>query len=99
MENAGPFKIVAFAGASNWPYWAAEANGLFARHGLEPVLDFTPDSIAMARNLHDGVYDLALSSIDNVVAYDESQGEADLGGPAETPFEACQYRTATISAQ
>lgn len=83
MDTRGPFKIVAFAGASNWPYWAADANGFFAREGLDAVLDFTPDSIEMARNLHHGVYDLALSSIDNVVAYDEGQGEADLGGPAD----------------
>jgi ABC-type nitrate/sulfonate/bicarbonate transport system substrate-binding protein len=83
MERAGPFKIVAFAGASNWPYWAAEANGLFACEGLEVALDFTPDSVEMARNLHNGVYDLALSSIDNIVAYDEGQGEVDLGGPAD----------------
>jgi ABC-type nitrate/sulfonate/bicarbonate transport system substrate-binding protein len=82
-DTGGPFKIVAFAGASNWPYWAAEANGFFAREGLGVTLDFTPDSIEMARNLHRGVYDLALSSIDNVVAYDEGQGEADLGGPAD----------------
>jgi ABC-type nitrate/sulfonate/bicarbonate transport system substrate-binding protein len=47
------------------------------------ALDFTPDSVEMARNLHNSVYDLALSSIDNVVAYDEGQGEADLGGPAD----------------
>jgi ABC-type nitrate/sulfonate/bicarbonate transport system substrate-binding protein len=83
MDTGGPFKVVAFAGASNWPYWAAEANGFFTREGLDALLDFTPDSIEMARNLHRGVYDLALSSIDNVVAYDEGQGEADLGGPAD----------------
>jgi ABC-type nitrate/sulfonate/bicarbonate transport system substrate-binding protein len=81
--KAGVFKIVAFAGASNCPYWAAEAKGFFVREGLDVALDFTPDSVEMARNLHNGVYDLALSSIDNVVAYDEGQGEADLGGPAD----------------
>ena len=78
-----PFKVVAFAGASNWPFWAAESKGLFAREGLAVSLDFTPDSIALARNLHAGVYDLALSSIDNIVAYDEGQGEIDLGGRAD----------------
>jgi len=82
-EPQTPFKVVAFAGASNWPFWAAEAKGLFAREGLAVNLDFTPDSVALARNLHAGVYDLALSSIDNIVAYDEGQGEIDLGGPAD----------------
>jgi hypothetical protein len=83
MTASPSFKVVAFAGASNWPYWAAEANGFFTREGLGVALDFTPDSIEMARNLHRGVYDLALSSIDNVIAYDEGQGEADLSGPAD----------------
>ncbi len=46
--TGGPFKVVAFAGASNWPYWAAEANGLFAREGLEVTLDVTPDSVEMS---------------------------------------------------
>ncbi len=78
-----PFKVVAFAGASNWPFWAAESKGLFAREGLTVSLDFTPDSVALAQNLHAGVYDLALSSIDNIVAYDEGQGEVDLGGRAD----------------
>ncbi|MGB0085290.1 MAG: hypothetical protein WBP94_07970 [Rhodomicrobiaceae bacterium] len=46
--TGGPFKVVAFAGASNWPYWAAEANGLFAREGLEVTLDVAPDSVEMS---------------------------------------------------
>ena len=30
-----------------------------------------------------GKYDLALSSVDNVIAYNEGQGEVDLGGPSD----------------
>jgi ABC-type nitrate/sulfonate/bicarbonate transport system substrate-binding protein len=47
------------------------------------VLELTPNSVELAKNLHAGRYDLALTSVDNVVAYDEGQGEADLGGPAD----------------
>jgi ABC-type nitrate/sulfonate/bicarbonate transport system substrate-binding protein len=36
----------------------------------------------MARNLNAARYDLALTAIDNIVAYNEGQGEADLGAPA-----------------
>jgi ABC-type nitrate/sulfonate/bicarbonate transport system substrate-binding protein len=74
-------KVVAFAGASNWPYWVAQEKGFFKKEGLEVSLDITPNSVEMARNLNAGRYDLALSSIDNIVAYNEGQGEADLGGP------------------
>ena len=81
--QSGPLRVVAFAGASNWPYWVAQEKGLFAKEGVETTLDITPNSVELARNLHGGRYDLALSSIDNVVAYNEGQGEADLGGPTD----------------
>jgi ABC-type nitrate/sulfonate/bicarbonate transport system substrate-binding protein len=76
-------RVVAFAGASNWPYWVAQEKGLFAKEGVETTLDITPNSVELARNLHGGRYDLALSSIDNIVAYNEGQGEADLGRPTD----------------
>ena len=83
QTEAAPFKIVAFAGASNWPYWVAEAKGFFQREGLAVSLEITPNSAELAKNLHHGRYDLAFSSVDNIVAYNEAQGEADLGGPAD----------------
>lgn len=76
-------RTVAFAGASNWPIWAGQQQGLFARHGIEVALDFTPNSRQLARNLFDGRYDLALTSIDNILAYNAGQGEEPLPGPAE----------------
>jgi ABC-type nitrate/sulfonate/bicarbonate transport system substrate-binding protein len=78
-----PLRVVAFAGASNWPFWVAERKGLFAAENLAPVLEITPNSVELARNLHAGRYDLALTAVDNIVAYNEGQGEADLGGPAD----------------
>jgi ABC-type nitrate/sulfonate/bicarbonate transport system substrate-binding protein len=83
QTEATPFKVVAFAGASNWPYWVGEAKGFFQREGLSVSLEITPNSVELAKNLHQGRYDLAFSSIDNIVAYNEGQGEADLGGPAD----------------
>ena len=79
---AEPLKVSAFAGASNLPIWTGLEKGFFAREGVEPTLEITPGSIQLARDLHEGKIDLALTSIDNIVAYDETQGEADLGGPA-----------------
>ena len=83
LAGAEPFKVVAFAGSSNWPFWAAQEKGLFAREGLDATLTITPNSVELAKNLQAGRFDLALSSIDNIVAYNEGQGEADLGGPAD----------------
>jgi ABC-type nitrate/sulfonate/bicarbonate transport system substrate-binding protein len=76
-------RIVAFAGASNLPLWAGQAQGIFARHGLEVSVALTPNSKAMALDLFEGRFDLALTSVDNIVAYDEGQGEAALPGPAD----------------
>ncbi len=76
---AEPFRVVAFAGASNLPLWAGQENGLFARRGLDVALEITPNSVEMARNLEIGRYDLALTAVDNIVAYDEGEGEAGLG--------------------
>ena len=45
--------------------------------------DFTPNSVEMAKNLMARRYDLALSAVDNAIAYNEGQGEADIGAPAD----------------
>lgn len=78
-----PLKVVAFAGASNLAVWAGQQQGIFARHGVEVTLALTPNSRAMASDLYAGTYDLALTSVDNIVAYNEGQGEATLPGPAD----------------
>lgn len=70
------FKVVAFAGASNWPFWIGQEKGFFKAQGIDPVLEITPNSVEMAKNLHAGKYDLALTAVDNIIAYDEGQGEA-----------------------
>ena len=80
--QSGQVRVVAFAGASNWPYWVAQEKGLFNKEGVEASLDITPNSVEMARNLTAGRFDLALTAIDNIIAYNEGQGEADLGEPA-----------------
>ncbi len=78
-----PLRVVAFAGASNLPVWTGQAQGFFARHGVEVTLELTSNSRAMASDLHGGRFDLALTSVDNIVAYNEGQGEAQLPGLAD----------------
>ena len=73
-------RVVGFAGASNVPLWVGQERGFFAQQGVEAVFEITPNSVEMVRNLYEGRFDLAFSSIDNVVAYDEGQGEAGLTG-------------------
>jgi ABC-type nitrate/sulfonate/bicarbonate transport system substrate-binding protein len=78
-----PLRIVAFAGASNWPIWIGQTKGLFAREKLDVTIEITPNSRQMALDVYEGKYGIALTAIDNVVAYVEGQGEAQLPGPAD----------------
>jgi ABC-type nitrate/sulfonate/bicarbonate transport system substrate-binding protein len=71
-------EVIAFGGGGNWPVWAAQEKGLFAKNGLAVNLSFTPNSVEQIRNLMSGKYDLGTTAYDNVVAYHEGQGETEL---------------------
>src|SRR5262252_7422353 len=71
-------EVIAFPGGGNWPVWAAQEKGLFAKNGLAVNLSFTPNSVEQIRNLMSGKYDLGTTAYDNVVAYQEGQGETEL---------------------
>jgi ABC-type nitrate/sulfonate/bicarbonate transport system substrate-binding protein len=75
--------VIAFPGASNWPLWAGQRKGFFAGQGLEMSVSITPNSVHMARELHAGGAHIALTSMDNVVAYGCGQGEVSLGESAD----------------
>jgi ABC-type nitrate/sulfonate/bicarbonate transport system substrate-binding protein len=75
--------VIAFPGASNWPLWAGQRQGFFADQGLDISLSVTPNSVHMARELHGGGVHVALTSMDNVVAYGCGEGEVSLGEPAD----------------
>jgi ABC-type nitrate/sulfonate/bicarbonate transport system substrate-binding protein len=71
-------EVIAFGGGGNWPVWAAQDKGLFARNGIAVNLSFTPNSVEQIRNLMSGKYDFGTTAYDNVVAYQEGQGETEL---------------------
>jgi len=65
-----------FPAGFNLPLWVAQDKGFFARNGLEVGLIATPNSVKQMTGLIDGEFDIAMTAIDNVVAYMEGQGEA-----------------------
>ncbi|MFC7738270.1 ABC transporter substrate-binding protein [Roseomonas sp. GCM10028921] len=71
-----PIGVIVFPGGFNWPIWVGQDKGLFARHGVEVKLTPTPNSAFQLTNLIDSRFDVAVTAIDNVVAYMEGQGEA-----------------------
>lgn len=71
-----PIRAITFGGAYNLPAWAAQRNGCFARHGVEVNITYAVDSVYLMSHLIDGAFDIALTAFDNLVAYQEGQGEA-----------------------
>jgi ABC-type nitrate/sulfonate/bicarbonate transport system substrate-binding protein len=69
-------RVLAFDGGWNLPIWVAQRNGLFEAQGLAVQLAYTPTSGFLVTSVLDGKADLAFATLDNVVAYQEGQGEA-----------------------
>jgi len=71
-------RLITFAGGANLPLWAAEEQRFFAREQLVVRVSFTPNSVALVKALLDGEQEMAWAAFDNVVAYQEGQGEVAL---------------------
>ena len=71
-----PVRVIAFDGGWNLPVWAAQRQGYFEANGVAVQIAYTPNSGFLVSSLFDGRYDLALALVDNLVAYQEGQGEA-----------------------
>lgn len=81
-QQATPVSVIVFPGGFNWPIWVAQEKGYFARNGVAVTLTPTPNSAFQLTGLIDGKFDIAMTAIDNVIAYMEGQGAAPT---AQTP--------------
>jgi ABC-type nitrate/sulfonate/bicarbonate transport system substrate-binding protein len=68
--------VIVFPGGWNLPLWAAERQGFFEQNELRVALTPTPSSAFQMQGFAEGRFDIAMTAIDNVVAYQEGQGEA-----------------------
>jgi ABC-type nitrate/sulfonate/bicarbonate transport system substrate-binding protein len=84
-DGACPYEldVVAFAGASNWAVWVGQQQNYFAKSGLNLRIKLTKSSMEMAQDLQSGNAQVALTAVDNVIAYSAGQGEIQLDGPAD----------------
>jgi len=69
-----PVRLIVFPGGFNWPVWVAQRHGFFERRGVALELMTTPGSVFQWTTLAEGRADLAITLMDNVVAYREGQG-------------------------
>jgi ABC-type nitrate/sulfonate/bicarbonate transport system substrate-binding protein len=75
-QTAKPLEVIVFPGGSNWPIWVAQDKGFFEKAGVAVHLTPTPSANFQLSNTIDGKFDIAMTAIDNPIAYDEGQGEA-----------------------
>lgn len=80
---AVPVSVISFGGGFNLPLWAARDQGFFARHGIAPTLNITVDSKQVFSGLMDGRYQIAITAFDNIVGYQEGQGEVKFDPPSD----------------
>ncbi len=78
-----PVNVISFGGGFNLPLWAAREQGFFAANGLAATLHITPDSKQLFSGLMDGRYQFAITAFDNIVAYQEGQGEVSFNPPSD----------------
>jgi NitT/TauT family transport system substrate-binding protein len=67
-QSNNVLKISTFPGVTNFPIFAAEHNGLFAKYGLTIDLVYTPNSRVQRDGLAKGEYQIIQTAADNCVA-------------------------------
>jgi ABC-type nitrate/sulfonate/bicarbonate transport system substrate-binding protein len=73
-------KVIVFPGGFNWPLWAGLAQGFFTRNGLDVKMVDTPNSAFQLTGLARGDFEVAMTAVDNLIAYREGQGAPGVDG-------------------
>lgn len=73
-------KVIVFPGGFNWPLWVGQAQGYFVRNGVDVKTVNTPNSTFQLTGLVKGDFDIAMTAIDNLIAYREGQGAPGVDG-------------------
>lgn len=72
-----------FPGGFNWGIYAGQERGFFESEGIQVELQDTPNSVQQMTDFAAGRFDIAMTAVDNIVAYVEGQGEAPIGPQPE----------------
>ena len=86
-EHLKSFTVLGFEGAFNLPIWVGKKQRYFEKYGLDVSLEYVKGSVDMINRLTSGSAQVALTSVDNVLAYRNGQGEtADGSAPDLVAF-------------
>jgi len=80
-QDKKKLEVIVFPGGHNWPIWAAQKSGAFAAGGIEVTAHPTPNSQFQMTNTFGGKFHIAMTAIDNVIAYQEGQGPVKIENP------------------
>jgi len=78
MPDVTTIRVIEFPSTGLLPHYVAIESGFFEAEGLDVEITATPNSVFQITNLIDGNFEIAGTAIDNVVAYQEGQGVAEL---------------------
>lgn len=78
-----PVSVISFGGGFNLPLWAARDHGFFNRNAIAATLNITPGSKELFTGLMEGRHHVAVTAFDNIVAYQEGQGEVTFDPPSD----------------
>ena len=76
-------KVNVFPGGFNWGLYVGIDQGMFAAQGIDIVVLPTPNSVTQMTELSECKFEIAMTAVDNIVAYREGQGEAPIGAQSE----------------
>jgi ABC-type nitrate/sulfonate/bicarbonate transport system substrate-binding protein len=79
MSAPAELTVNVFPGGFNWGLYVGNDKGFFRAHGTSVRIVGTPNSVTQMTELAQGKFDIAMTAIDNIVAYVEGQGEAPIG--------------------
>jgi ABC-type nitrate/sulfonate/bicarbonate transport system substrate-binding protein len=68
-----------FPGGFNWGVYVGQDKGFFADVGIVVEVQGTSNSVTQMTDFSQAKFDIAMTAVDNIVAYVEGQGEAPIG--------------------
>jgi ABC-type nitrate/sulfonate/bicarbonate transport system substrate-binding protein len=74
-QTVVPLRANIFGGLDAWPIYVLRERGFFARDGYTLALTATAGSVTQFQHVQAGDADIAATALDNVVAYDDGQGD------------------------
>lgn len=74
-QNLNKLVVLGFEGAFNLPIWVGQKQRYFEKYGLEVIFEYVKGSVDMINRMTSGAAQVALTSVDNVLAYRGGQGE------------------------